>query len=95
MIIYIYMCVCVYVCVYIYIYECVYIYTYIYIYVYTYTYIYIDICGYIRGTFNKFPDVFVRAFKIIVDSWKFSILLLYILWDDRPIDMISRSNEQL
>ena len=28
-------------------------------------------------------------------SWKFSILLLYILWDDRPIFMISASNEQL
>ena len=37
------------------------------------------------GVFNKFPDFFVRAFKIVVDSWKFSILLLYILWDDWPI----------
>ena len=35
------------------------------------------------------------AFKIVVGSWKFSILLLYILWDDWPIFMISRSNEQL
>ena len=33
----------------------------------------------IRGAFNKFPDIFVQAFKIIVDSWKFIILLLYIL----------------
>ena len=48
----------------------------------------------IRGTY-KFPDFFVWAFKIIVDSWKFSILLLYILWDDWPIFMISASNEQL
>ena len=39
-------------------------------------------------------DVFVQAFKIVVDSWKFSILLLYILWDDWPIFMISHSNEQ-
>ena len=30
--------------------------------------------------FHKFPDFFVQAFKIVVDSWKFSILLLYILW---------------
>ena len=38
---------------------------------------------------------FVWAFKIVVDSWKFNMLLLYILWDDRPIFMISDSNEQL
>ena len=40
-------------------------------------------------------DFFVQAFKIVVDSWKFTMLLLYILWDDRPIFMISDSNEQL
>ena len=33
--------------------------------------------------------------KIVVDSWKFSMLLLYILWDDWPIFIISGSNEQL
>ena len=49
----------------------------------------------IRGSFNKFPDFFVQAFKIVVDSWKFSMLLLYILWDEGPIFMISGSNEQL
>ena len=49
----------------------------------------------IRGAFNIFPDFFVQAFKIIVDSWKFSMLSLYILWDDWPILMISGSNEQL
>ena len=49
----------------------------------------------ICGAFNKFPDFFVQAFKIVVDSWKFSILLLYILWDDWPSFMISGSNEQL
>ena len=39
--------------------------------------------AYVRGAFNKFPDFFfVQAFKIVVDSWKFSMLLLYILWDD-------------
>ena len=60
---------------------CVYIYIYIYIY--------------IRGTFNKFPDIFVQAFKIVVDSWKFSMLLLYILWDDWPIFRISGLNQKL
>ena len=46
--------------------------------------------------YNKFPDFFfVWAFKIGVVSWKFSMLLLHILWDDRPIFMISHSNEQL
>ena len=49
----------------------------------------------IRGAFNKFTDFFVQAFKIVVDSWKFSMLLLYILWDDWPIFMISGSNEHL
>ena len=50
---------------------------------------------YIRGAFNKFTDIFVKTFKIVVDSWKFSMFWLYILWDDRPIFMISCSNEQL
>ena len=49
----------------------------------------------LRGAFNTFPEFFIQAFKIIVDSWKFSMLLLYILWDDRPIFMISGTNEQL
>ena len=49
----------------------------------------------IRGEFNKFPDFFVQAFKIVIDSWKFSLLLLYIVWVDWPIFMISGSNEQL
>ena len=43
----------------------------------------------------SFQTFFVQAFKIVVDSWKFSVLLLYILWDDWPIFMISASNEQL
>ena len=30
----------------------------------------------------SFQTIFVQAFKIVVDSWKFSILLLYIFWDD-------------
>ena len=45
--------------------------------------------------FNKFPDFFVQAVKIVVDSWKFSMFLLYILWDGWLIYMISCSNEQL
>ena len=43
----------------------------------------------------SFQTFFVQAFKIVVDSWKFTMLLLYILWDDLPIFMISASNEQL
>ena len=49
----------------------------------------------ICGAFNKFPDFFVQPFKIVIDSWKISMLLLYILWDDWPIFMILGSNEQL
>ena len=56
-----------------------------------FAHIYIVICG----AFNKFPDCFVQAFKIVVDTWKFTMLLLYILWDDWLIFMISGSNQQL
>ena len=42
-----------------------------------------------------FQTFFVQEFKIVADSWKFTMLLLYILWDDGPILMISYSNEQL
>ena len=38
---------------------------------------------------------FVWAFTIVVDSWKFGILLLYIFWDDWSIFVISGSNEHL
>ena len=48
-----------------------------------------------RGAFNKFPNFFVHAFKIVIDSWKFTMLFLYILWDDWPIFMIWGSNQQL
>ena len=43
----------------------------------------------------RFQTFFGQAFKIVVDSWKFSKSLLYILWDDWPIFMISTSNELL
>ena len=43
----------------------------------------------------SFQTFLVQAFKIVVDSWKFGMLLLYILWDDWPIFMISGSREQL
>ena len=49
----------------------------------------------LRSAFNKFPDFFVQVFKIVVDSWKFTMLLLYMLWDEWPIFMISGSKEQL
>ena len=48
-----------------------------------------------RGAFNKFPDIFVQEFKIVVDFWKFCILLIYMLRDDWPTFMISGSNEPL
>ena len=57
---------------------------------YTYIYIYIHMVPSI-----SFQTFFVQAFKIVIDSWKFSMLLLYILWDDWPVFMISGSNEQL
>ena len=41
-----------------------------------------------------FQTIFIQALKIVIDSWKFTMLLLYILWDDWPFFMISRSNEQ-
>ena len=43
----------------------------------------------------SFQIILVQVFKIGVDSWKFTMLLLYILWDDWPIFMISGSKEQL
>ena len=43
----------------------------------------------------SFQTFIVQAFKIVVDSWQFSMLLRYILWDDWPIIMISVLNEQL
>ena len=43
----------------------------------------------------SFQPFFVQELKIVIDSWKFSMLLLYILWDDWPIFMISASNQQL
>ena len=43
----------------------------------------------------SFQAFFVQAFNIVGDSWRFNMLLLYILWDDCLIFMISYSNEQL
>ena len=43
----------------------------------------------------SFQTFFVQAFNIVVNSWQFSMLLLYILWDDWTSFMISGSNEQL
>ena len=43
----------------------------------------------------SFQTFFVQPFKIVVDSWKFTMLLLYILWDDWPMFMILGSNQQL
>ena len=35
-----------------------------------------------RGAYDNFQTLFVWAFKIVVDSSKFSMLLLHILCDD-------------
>ena len=48
-----------------------------------------------EGPLIIFQTFFVQPFKIVVDTWKFTMLLLYILWDDWPIFMISDSNQQL
>ena len=67
----------------------IYIYIYILIYKHTHTLTHTHTHTHTWGAFNNFTDVFVRAFEIAVYSWKFRMLLLYILWDDRPIFMIS------
>ena len=35
----------------------------------------------------SFQPFFVQALKIVIDSWNFTMLLLYIWWDDWPIIM--------
>ena len=60
----------------------------IHIYIYIYIYIY-------EGHAISFQTFFLWAFKIVVDSWTFIMLLLYNLWDDWPIFMISGLNEHL
>ena len=59
----------VYIFTYIYIYEYIYMYVhkFIYIYIYIYINLYIYIYIYTRGEFNNFPDIFVQAFKIVVE----------------------------
>ena len=42
-----------------------------------------------------FQTFLVWGFKIVVDTWKLIMLLLYIWWDDRPIFIISGSKEEL
>ena len=56
--------------------------------------IYVCVCVCVVYSIS-FQTFFVLAFKIVVDSWKFSMLLLYILWDDWPVFMVSSLNERL
>ena len=58
------------------------------LYTHTHTHIYIY-----EGHTISFQTFFVWAFKIDVDSWKFSILLLYILWDDWPAEQLQQQLE--
>ena len=43
----------------------------------------------------SFQTFFIWAFEIVEDSWKFCMLLRYILWNDWPIFMIPCWNQQL
>ena len=43
----------------------------------------------------SFQTFCVQPIKIVVDFWKFTMLLRDMLWDDWPIFMISGSNEQV
>ena len=43
----------------------------------------------------SFQTFLVQAFKIVVDSWKFTMLLWYIVWDNWPIFMILGLNKHL
>ena len=51
-----------------------------------------SIYTYIRGAFNKFPDFFVQAFKIVVDLKIQYVIPINLDW---PIFMISGLNEHL
>ena len=61
----------------------IYIYIYIYIHVHVYIYIYIYIYTYTHEEHTSYQNFYARAFKTVVDSWKVSMLLFFILWDDR------------
>ena len=50
---------------------CIYIYIYIYMCVCVCVCVCVWVC--VFGAFNSFPYFFVQAFKIVVDSWKFSM----------------------
>ena len=39
---------------------------------------------------KSFQTFFVQAFKIVVDAWEVSMLLLYIFWDDWPEEITSK-----
>ena len=69
------------------------------IYVINYYFLYVTVFSSNRACYVvpsiHFKTFFVQVFKIVVDSWKFTMLLLYILWDDWAIFMISGSNQQL
>ena len=62
--------------------------------IYIYIYIYIERERDLVHSIS-FQTILVQEFEIVVDSWKFSMLLLSIVWDVWPIFKISSSKEQL
>ena len=62
--------------------------------VYIHIYIYVCVCVCVVHSIGLQTFLY-RHLKLFVDSWKFTILLLYILWDDWRTFIISGSNEQL
>ena len=65
----------------------------VYIYIYIYMCV-VCVCVCVVNSIS-IQTFFVQAFNVVVDSWKISMLLLYILWDDWPVFMISGLNKQL
>ena len=65
---------------------------------YAYVSVFVCVCVYIYiyvWCIQQVSRLLVQAFKIIIDSWNFNMLLLYNFWNDWPIFRISGSNEQL
>ena len=60
---------------------------YIYIYICECVCVCVCVCA-----FNKFPDFFVQAFKIVVDSWKSDEITDQFLWFQVQMNSYSRNS---